>query len=346
MHFTRILLFFVLIGLFSCKKKEVAPECPPSFGDGLLVLNEGLFQHNNSSLSWFSYSEGNVSNDFFLQKNGRLLGDTGNDLEQYGNKIYVIVTTSSTLEILDSEGKLIQQILMQDNGKAKQPRNIAFHGAYAFVSCFDGYVDVLDTAKLEIVQRIKVGLNPDQITEIEGRILVSNSGGLNAPLIDSTISIINPQTLLEERKITVGLNPGTIIGESLDRVHVLSRGNYSDVPAKLHLIDAINSSIKKTYSYQDPGMLSPMENNYLLSIGNKLVLFDPMADSVVNNQLIDLSALKTPYGLKYIPAKQEICLLDANEYVNTGKLLRYSSSGAFITSYNTALLPSKVIYIP
>jgi hypothetical protein len=56
-------LFFVLILsaiVVSCKKKPVQPTeettSPTTLSNGILVLNEGLFQQNNASLSWIDFS--------------------------------------------------------------------------------------------------------------------------------------------------------------------------------------------------------------------------------------------------------------------------------------------------
>ena len=60
----------VITGLFmSCKKdKEEDPIVSNNLSNGMVVLCEGLFQQNNSSLSWVDLSSGAVQNSFFLNK--------------------------------------------------------------------------------------------------------------------------------------------------------------------------------------------------------------------------------------------------------------------------------------
>ena len=191
-----ISLCILLVVFVACKKKtnNINPDVS-ELKHGLLVLNEGLFNLNNASLSWIDLNTNSVSEDFFQQKTGRKLGDTGNDLQRYGGKIYVLVNVSSTIEVLDAKtGQSLKQIVMQENGTAKQPRNIAFYENKVFVSCFDGYVDVIDTTTFNIEKRIKVGSNPENMVVNNHRLYVSNSGGL-IPSLDSTISVIDCQTL-------------------------------------------------------------------------------------------------------------------------------------------------------
>ena len=140
--------------LYSCGKNNEPPIETESISNGALVLCEGLFQQNNAQLSFVSFNNNQIENNVFLNRNGRQLGDTGNDIKKYGNKIYIVVNVSSTIEVLDANTlSSIKQISMMNGNTAKQPRAIVFHGGLAFVSCFDGYVDVIDTTSLSINSR-------------------------------------------------------------------------------------------------------------------------------------------------------------------------------------------------
>jgi hypothetical protein len=137
-----VVLLAAIIVLSACKKKKPDPETPtPSvLENGILVLNEGLFNQNNSSLSWIDVASGSVNGSFFEQKAGRGLGDTGNDMQRYGGKIYIVVNVSSTVEVMDAHtGASLQQISMIHNGVPKQPRSLAFYGSKMYVTCYDGY---------------------------------------------------------------------------------------------------------------------------------------------------------------------------------------------------------------
>jgi hypothetical protein len=162
-----IVIFFILT-LTSCEKD---PTAPPANGTrkvsskGLVVLNEGLFNMNNATLTWYDFKNETAHTDWFEMENNRKLGDTGNDLGVYGGKIYIVVNVSSQVEVLDAHtGKSIRQIPLFDGTKPRQPRNIAFLQNKAFVCSFDGTVAVIDTVSLTIEKYIRVGRNPDGIT--------------------------------------------------------------------------------------------------------------------------------------------------------------------------------------
>ena len=112
MHLWRFLkvnvLWVILLPLItvSCHRPgpEPTPEPQPdAYAKGLYILNEGLFQMNNSTLSYYDFSTGEFTENIFLDVNHRGLGDVGNDLEHYGSKLYIVVNNSNIVEVVDAK---------------------------------------------------------------------------------------------------------------------------------------------------------------------------------------------------------------------------------------------------
>ncbi|TNE70200.1 MAG: YncE family protein [Bacteroidetes bacterium] len=338
------ILTLLTLSVIACKKKTT-PEPVDGFKlqDGLLVLCEGLFQQNNSSLSWID-TDGTVHADIFQSQVGRGLGDTGNDMITYGGKIYVAVNVSSTIEVLSAKDLTsVKQIPMFDGNTPKQPRQLAGLDQYIYVTCFDGYVDVIDTTSLNVVQRIAVGPNPEGISVSNGKVYVSNSGGLNYPDLDSTVSVIDPMSQTEIDRITVGMNPGKMIVDSDGDVYVVTRGDYGSIPSGFTRISASGVT-------QELGIEVSLLDNY----GNDFIMvyssagslhagvFDPSTDAITVSDVIDISGIQTVYGIGYLPTLGRIAVCDAMGYVNSGKVFVYSSSGSLLNEYQVGLNPSKV----
>lgn len=348
MRYINILLFLALIS--SCKKDVIEPTVPTSLSAGFLVLNEGLFQQNNSSLSWVDTQAGTVNLDFFLSKNNRLLGDTGNDMQVYGGKIYIVVNGSSSIEVLEkSTGKSIKQINMFVGTMAKSPRSIAFSGNKAFITCYDGFVDVLDTASLTITQRIQVGSNPEGLAVSNGKLFVANSGGLNFPNVDSTLSVIDLTSFLEIQKITVGKNPGSVVVDQEGDVYVIARGNYGSNPARMVRVNSMSLTVEEQFPFDALG-ISKMNSQFLISFYNyttessSVLLFDPLSETLINSNFINTTDIQTLYGIDYNSFNDKIYCLDAMNYTNTGYVRRYSAQGVYETSYHVGLNPSKLLF--
>ena len=342
-----ILILFVL----SCRKEK--PEEPQELShleNGIIVLCEGLFQQNNSSLFWIDLANSKVNNQFFLSQNQRQLGDTGNDIERYGNKIYVVVNNSSTIEVLSVlNGRVLKTIEMSNNGQSKQPRSALGVGGKLYVTCYDGYVDVIDTSSFEIQTRIPVGLNPEELTLANDKIYVSNSGGLSFPNADSTVSVIDPNQNVELSKITVGLNPGPIVTDHEGDVYVVSRGDYVGVPSRMHKIDSQTDELSQSFGF-DASILEAMNDQLIIGYtdfsgnGSSIGLFDATTESMVNPTFIDASNM-TVYRITYSSSLSRIFVSDPLDFTTTGYLRSYDQSGAPVDSYHVGLNPSEILII-
>ncbi|MBI1838025.1 MAG: YncE family protein [Flavobacteriia bacterium] len=348
-----IKLFIIVFLAVSCKKHKVeTPDSTAISGlkNGMLVLCEGLFQQNNATLSWIDLSNNTIDNDFFTTKNSRNLGDTGNDIAQYGSKIYIVVNVSSTLEVLDKNtGKSIKQISMLNGNTSKQPRYITFNGSNAFVTCYDGYVDVLDTASLTITQRIKVGDNPEQMAISNNKLYVANSGGLNSPNVDSTVSVIGLSNLQELYKITVGKNPGSVKVDNQGDIYVITRGNYSTIPSRMVRINTQTDQVAQNFSFDASG-IEKMGNKFLINFYNysnstsNIALFNTENEAIEINNFISTSNITTLYGVVYRSSNNKIYCLDAMSFTNTGYVRVFSGSGIYETSYHVGLNPNNILF--
>ena len=96
----RISIFcMTLLLLISCRKEE--PIIPSTDTDvthgastesikGFFLLNEGNMGNNKATLDYFDYETGIYTKNIYAERNPGVvkeLGDVGNDLEIYGNKI-------------------------------------------------------------------------------------------------------------------------------------------------------------------------------------------------------------------------------------------------------------------
>jgi hypothetical protein len=343
----KFLILTVLI--VSCKKEQPEQIVPEQLSNGILVLNEGLFQQNNSSISWVNLADNSITDDFFLAKNDRQLGDTGNDMVLHGGKIYVIVNGSGLIEVINKQsGKSIKQIPMLNGGVNKSPRSIVFNGSRGYITCYDGYVDVLDTASLTITQRIQVGKNPENAVISNGKLFVTNSGGLHAPLMDSTVSVISLTTLEEIQRITVGKNPGRIEVDQQGDLYVIARGNYGSIPSRMLRINGMDFSDVQQFDFDAFG-IEKMNEHFLITYydfttqQSAVRLFDPFTETLINNNFISMQEITTLYGVRYDPYRNKIYCLDAMSFTNTGYVRRYSASGVYETSFKVGLNPNKLV---
>jgi hypothetical protein len=349
-------LLFLTLGLilllFSCKKPVAElQDLPDSLENGLLTLNEGLFQQNNSSLTWFDLQTQQVYTKVFEAKNGIGIGDTGNDMGIYGGKIYIVVNNSHILHVLDRKtGLLLGQRSLTNNNSGSSPRQIRFYEEYAYISAFDGSVFKLDTVNFLIEKIAIAGTNPDAMCVVGDKLLVSNSGGLTSTG-DSTISVFQLPALNEIQRITVGRNPGRIAYDTQQFIYVVSRGNYTSIPTKLVKINTTTWEVESSQELP-VGSVLPINGKLYLSHYesnegvSKLVIMNAQTGEIENDNCIAGLSIQTLYGMQYmqIMGQDVIVLSDAKGYINQGKVLVLDLNGNLLFEYTSGLNPNKTVF--
>ena len=357
--------FFLLPFFFiACDDLEDKPSIvPESNGDvfetgtaEMYILSEGLFNQNNSSLARYSFNRQRCTNNYFSANNQRRLGDTANDIAIYGNKIYVVVNVSSTVEVIDfPTGKSIRQIsMLRDNGSSRQPRAIAFDKDKAYVCSYDGTVARIDTTSLEIEEIVTVGRNAEDICVQNGKLYVSNSGGLDysGPGVDTTVSVIDITTFKETKKIEVGPNPGKILPGLEEAVYVVTRG--TDIEAgDYHLvkIDSRTDAVATTYdekvlSFAIDGPIAYLYTYDYQTKDSVIKVFDLNAGTVIRDNFItDGTAIQTPFSIQLNPFSGNVYITEAYNYTVKGDVLCFNQQGQLQYRLNDiGLNPNTVVF--
>ncbi len=302
----------------------------------LYILSEGLIHNNNSTLAMYDFETLSTATDWFGVINQRKLGDTANDMAIYGNKLYVVVSQSGLLEILDKQtGLSLKQLsINNEQQQSRQPRSIAFHDGFAYVCSFDGTVAEIDTATLSITRITTAGSNPDAITIANNKIYVSNSGGLNFPYYDSTVSVIDPVLFREIKKITIGANPSTLLANSQGDLYIATRGNYGNTQYQLHLIDTRNDQYIKAIEGVNPlNFTIHNDTLWMYSYNHKtgeshFQRYDSHRQKLIPGSFItDNTAIQTPYGITVHPITGDIFITDARSYTIRGDIYCFTTNG-------------------
>ncbi|HLW40578.1 MAG TPA: DUF5074 domain-containing protein [Brumimicrobium sp.] len=342
-------VFVVLIAFTACKKDD--PKYEPReepFANGLLTLSEGLFHQNNSTLSWIDLSTQTIEYDVFEEINGRKIGDTGNDMILYGGKIYMTVSTSSTVEILDkSTLKSVKHIPFDYNNKIQQPRYLAAHKGKVYVTSFDGYVTAIDTASLKVTKRVKVGRNPEGICVYDNALYVANSGGLDPDNVDSTVMKIDISTFTVTDTFVVGKNPGRLIADDYGTIYVVKRGDFFQNPSELIGINTANGAVNNlgisATSFAKRGDYLYLSFYNFTNGTSSVSIFNCASQSIEVDNFISNADIETLYGVFPYKEDQLICI-DAMNFTNSGYLLFFNAQGQLTESINIGLNPNTIIH--
>lgn len=301
----------------------------------LYILSEGLIHMNNSTLAVYDFETRTTATDWYGTINDRKLGDTANDMGIYGSKLYLVVSTSGIVEVVDKQsGRSVKQIQMKDGtGRSREPRNITFYNGFAYVCSFDGTVAEIDTSTLAISRMTTAGRNPDGIAVAGNKLYVSNSGGLSFPDYDSTISVIDPVLFKEIKKIVVGANPFTLESDSRGQLYVVTRGNYGNERYQLHQIDTgTNEYISIIEGAHPLNFTLSNDTLWMYSYDHRtgkseFQTYDTRAGTLSTSGFIDPSLVKTPFGITRNGYTGELFITDAGSYTTRGDVLCFSRNG-------------------
>lgn len=337
---------------------------------GMYILCEGLFNMNNSSLAYYDFQQGAMRSfqdsdkrgsdktnfDFFKMMNHRKLGDTANDLQRYGSKIYCAVTGSSQIEILNAwSGVCFNPVpLVNETGIARQPRFLAFHKNKAYVCNFDGTVARIDTTSLQVDGVVKVGRNPDGICVANGKLYVANSGGLDQKNPDNTVSVINLSSFKEIKKIVVRNNLGTILSDDYGNVYVVSRESYDetigDYKCKLHRIDSDKDEVIKTYNLPILSFTISGHLAYMYSYDTKvdaIQVMDTRTGEIIDDNFIkDDTKITRTYNIDVNPINGDVYICDALSYLINGHIVCFNKEGLHKFTINAqGINPNSILFM-
>ena len=351
----------VVVLLSACKKNDqpvaTAPILQPA--KGVYILSEGGFAANNSKLAYRD-TAGVVSGDFFLQQNPSLtagLGDLGNDMVIYGSKMYIVMNGSGNVTVLNAAtGAFISQISFGGSGTSnKNPRYALGARGNLYVTAWDNSVSMIDTASLGITGAALVGATPEGLAIAGNFLYVANSGGLNYPDYDSTVSVVDLTTMLEIKKIKVGLNPQKIEVNSAGKVFVTAYGDAFatiPIPATVSVINSSTNLLETTlgsdYQFDHVRIFNDIAYFYNNYGGGNIKMYNTITNSLVRNNFItDGTLITTSYGLNIDEQNGDVYVTDAKDFVTAGEVTCFSAGGVRKLSFSIApgVNPNKVLFV-
>ena len=369
------LLVVVCVLLSSCRKDEMIflsdssivsiPQSLEKYS-GFYLLNEGNMGMNRASIDEFTYETGIYTRDIFSENNPSItkeLGDVGNDIMIYGNKVYATINVSNFIEVFDvKSGRHIKQIHVPNC------RYLNFNDGKVYVSSYAGkvahdpnsevgFVAEIDTLSLGITRKVDVGYQPEQMVIRNNKLYVANSGGYRAPNYDTTVSVVDLTSFAEIKKIEVGINLHYMKIDSRGDIYVSSRGNDDQIPPNLFVIDSTTDEVKQELGIPIINMSIVDDQLYYffkakdVALVNSQVyygLLDTKSKQIISTNIIkdgtDKQILK-PYGLGINPETKEIFITDAQDHVGTGFVYCYSADGKLKWKTTAGNIPAHIAFI-
>ncbi len=334
---------------------------------GMYLLNEGNMGSNKATIDYLDFSKGIYIRNIYGERNPNVikeLGDVGNDIQVYGNRLYAVINCSHKVEVMDLHTcRRIGQIDIPNC------RYIRFHGDKAYISSYIGPVSIdpnaqlgaifeVDTATLRITRQVTVGYQPEEFEIIGNYLYVANSGGYRAPDYDSTISVVDLTDFRQVKKIPVCVNPHRVRKDQYNRLWITSRGDHKDVqPQLVYLSPIANSLLPIANAPAVSEMVIVGDSMYYYgAYWNDETMSNQITYGVLNIQypITNTQSLitdgtekniKIPYGIQVNPYNGDIYITDAKNYVSSGQLHCYSREGKRKWSVRTGDIPAHMCFV-
>ena len=341
---------------------------------GFYLLNEGNMGSNKCTMDFYGYTTGTYIRNIYGNANPsavKELGDVGNDLRIYGNRMWAVINCSNKIEVMEARtARRVGQVNLANC------RYIAFHESYAYVTSYAGPVQInpgyeqkgmvvkIDTATLEKVDTCIVGFQPDRLDIAGGKIFVANSGGYMFPNYENTVSVVDIGTFREEGRIPVAVNLHHLLADSDGQLWVSSRGDYyGNTSALFCITDPAGTPQVRRITTQDGTDLvvenMTLRGDSLYVIGTEFSyatmqnhtnygIVNVRTRQVLTTNFItdgtDASIME-PYGIAVHPHTGEILIGDARTHVNPGTLFCFSPEGLLLWKVRTGDIPAHFAFL-
>jgi len=386
MKTVRKILFLPLLCLavlFACREIELVvpteyellpgvPIDPDARPAGMYLLNEANMGSNKSSIDYVDFRNAYYVRNIYAERNPEVvkeLGDVGNDIQIYGNKLYAVINCSHKVEVMDVRTcKRIGQVDIPNCRYIRFAKGKAYVSAYVGPVAIDpnaqlGAVYEVDTASLAVTRKVTVGYQPDELEVLGEYLYVANSGGYRAPDYDSTVSVVEIYGMKQIQKIPVGINLHRIRKDRYGKLWVTSRGDYNTIPSRLYVLDRKDKNskemvVKDTLDIPCSEMYIQGDSLYFYSVEwNKQTerntvtygIIDVRTGQLVTDHFITDGTeqdIVIPYGICVHPTTGDIYVTDAKNYVSSGVLHCYDRHGKKKWSVRTGDIPTHGILRP
>ena len=335
----------------SCDKDDDDEKPEVKTEKRVFILNEGLQNSNNSSLDvYYPDGENTFQSKIFTAANGQGLGDTGQDLIAYGDRLYVSVWGSNYLAKLDTKGKIVEK--HEFTAEEGQPRQLAAKDGFIYVSTYGGKVIKFDTTTIVTPKgNVEVGPHPEGIC-ISGNTLYAAIAGDYTVAYDSTLAVVDLATFSLKEKIVVRLDPTSVVafGDNLYVIHY-------DTTTWAQEILEVNASAK-TCTVFDAGvkMATYGENLYYVKSYTDYTDY-PNTKTVTSfaKKGSDTSPLDLTSTPELSAATVYLFVIDPDngdfyvgttDYYTNGVIYRFDKDGKFITKFETSSIsPSHAAFL-
>lgn len=347
------LTFYAILALatfVSCTNDDAPIVETPlgAYQNGTLIVNEGNFGQDNSSISYLSEDMATFQVNAFTAVNPSLtLGSVAQSISFNEDKAYVVINVSNKIEVLNRY--TLQHIATISTGLAN-PRFVEFANGKGYVtnwgdgsSSTDDYVAVLNLNTNAVATTIPVVEGPERIVQSNGKLYVAHKGGYG---LGNSISVINSSSNTVETTFSVGDVPGSL-EISNGFLYVLSEGKPSwtndETIGKLHKINLSDTSQVTTLDFalgNHPQNLDLDSGNIYYTNSNSVYKIAETNFVLPTTALFNTTEENVSGFYGFAVKNSKVFIADANDFISAGEIFIYNETGSVLNSRTVGICPN------
>lgn len=312
---------------------------------GLFVINEGNFQYGNATLSFYDPLTHQVENEVFFRANAMKLGDVAQSMIIRDNVGWLVVNNSHVVFAINTTTfKEVGRIT-----NLTSPRYMHFvSDTKAYITqLWDNRIFIVNPKTYQITGYIQCPNMTMESGSTEQMVQKGKYVYVNCWSYQNRILKIDTETDQIVGELQVGIQPTSLVLDAYGKLWTITDGGYEGSPygyeaPSLYRIDPESFTIEKKFMFAMGDSPSEVQLN-----GDKTKLYwinDAIWSMPVTAETIPvdpfLPAQNTIYyGLTVCPTSGDVYIADAIDYVQQGKIYRYSSDGKLLDEFYAGIIP-------
>lgn len=290
----------------------------------------------------------------FLCQNGRGLGDLAQDMIIVGDKLFISVSESNTIEVVDVlSGKSIKQINMGN----RYPRYLASDGNKLYVSCYTPHSVVridINSYTIDGTCELTDCMQPEQLCILNNKLYVCSSwqsSSNGAYEYDNHIAVVDLLSFSMIDRIPVGFNPNRIRTTNNNTLIVSYMGDYDTKPSGCALVNVNSREIRNlpvalaNFDMINDNQVIGYSTDYDETWNSVTSFFMVNLSTLTSTPILSNYAFKNPYGI-FVSPDGNILVCDG-PYGSTGDIACFNPDGTEMKwKVGSNLYPSKILWIP
>jgi len=301
----------------------------------LFTLCEGNFGSANSSLWSSSLNGGGMHDIVHWDESSNPLGDVGQSMSIYQEKLYIIMNNSHTIEVMNLAGGIYYESTL--DLPSSSPRYITFNGEKGYISSWNlNAILILNLNNMEIIDTVEIDGKPEKMIYFEDHLYISVPNKSDWSTNDKVLKMRLSDNIIVEN-FTV--EPGPSMIALYDSSLFITSSSYDDMWNKYSGTSTINLSTSEILRY-NAGQTT--------SYGSDIFVFQNEIYQIFQGGLVPLNNDLSPNTSQKIgdypslysaDSYEDFLVLGISDYVAPDTVIILSNEGVVLEEFIVSAIP-------